>query len=242
MRLPARGSGRRCLPRLRPRSAHSRISPRRRHLPAARQGNTARAQPGLSVLRGAGSAHHSGRASVQPAQHRARPVVRFPPQRRSQGHRLLGQRAGRRAPGLVLRGPDLAQRHPLRHRPGGRGTGRHRTRRPAGSSRRVVGRPRREPLRVRRGTLHQRVHRAGPLVAAGLRGVADERHASCRLESALPGQTAGALGHARRAHLRRRHRSDARTHARRRGGRGSRSHWSARPGRCCFVSARNSAS
>ena len=97
------------------------------------------AEPGLPVLRGAGGAHHPGRPGIQPAQHRARPVVRFPPQRRSQGHRLLGQRAGRRAPGLVLRGADLAQRHPLRHRPGGRGTGGHRTRRAAGSSHRVVG-------------------------------------------------------------------------------------------------------
>ena len=48
------------------------------------------------------------------------------------------------------------------------------------------GSPGCEPLRVRRGTLHQRVHRAGSVVVAGFRGLAQERQTSLRIEPALP--------------------------------------------------------
>ena len=216
----SRESRRQGLPRLRSGSPHARVPARFGGFEGRRQAHAAAAQPELSVLRSAGSPHHRGCTGVEPAQHRTRPVVRLAPQRRSQGHRLLGQRAGRRTPGLVLRGANVAQRTAGGHRPGDREERRHCPRRPAGSDAGLVESDGREPRRVRRGTLHQRVHRAGSAVVSGLRGVARQRRGAGGVQTAFMDTASSALGHARRADVRRRRRADPGTHACRLGGRG----------------------
>ena len=94
-------------------------------------------------------ADHLRRARRQPAERCARTGPGFALQRRSQGDRLLGQRAGRRPPRRVLRGANRQRRRPRGHRAGRRTARRHRAGGPPREGGDVVAHGG-QPRRVRR--------------------------------------------------------------------------------------------
>ena len=138
--------------------------------PVGREGSrrirASEVESGLPLLRRARGADHRRRARRKPAERDAGTGPGVALQRRSESDRLLGQRPGRGASRRVLRGADRGGRPARGGRPGRRSARRHRAGGSPCAGGGVVARPGRQPRGVRRRALRQRVHRAGPAVAA----------------------------------------------------------------------------